>query len=365
MTKMLKQFLTICISAGLLIHSTACSNAPDETPQPPIQELIAQNRLDEAQERLRSALIQNPRNADLHYNMSVVQRLQGNLVKARSSASKAFSYAPNDPEVKLLMVEYALEFGETDEALDLYHSLPSEIRVTPRALSIHGILLSQQRKWQQASIAFQNAIDQGSQDPATYAALANSLIQQGEVDQAKTYLQKAESLNPNESDSIRQIAECYLALTDAKKARDLAMPIANDRPNDARIWSLIGRTEMILLRFRESESAFTRALAAPNATPWHKVDYAMMLFAAQRESEALKQAASAESRLAADSIRIHNPALFNLLATLYARDSQWLMANKYLTQSIQVNPNQPKVRELLAKVQTHFNAATGDNGSSN
>lgn len=356
--KLVQYNLMSLIGIGLVLFVSACSKAPAQAVSVDVSQWIAENRLDEAAEHIKNALIQKPRDPNLLYNQSVIKRLQGQLVEARGEASKALSYAPNDSSIKLLMVELALEFSETDDALELFQTLPAEIRSQPRALVINGVIYSQQRKWQEAAVLFQNAIDQGDRSLAALAALANAYAQQGKADQAKLALQQAEALQPANPDDIRQIAECYLALSDAQKARELAMPIASIRDNDARIWSLIGRCEMILLRFSESESAFTRALASPNTTPWHLVEYAMMLFAAQREEEALAKAAAAESQLMSQGVQIHNPTLYNLLATLYARDHQWLLANRYLTQSIQIDNNQPKVRELLAKVKHHFNASS-------
>jgi tetratricopeptide (TPR) repeat protein len=351
-----RTIVLLFLGIGLLTLVSACSKAPAEALSTDIAQLISENKITEADEFIKAALVKNPRDPNLLYNHSVVNRLQGNLVEARSEASKALSYAPNDPSIKLLLAEYALEFGETSDALDIFQTLPAETRAQPRALAVRGIIYTQQRKWDEAILSFQNAIQLGNQSASTYAALANAYVHKGSVDEAKKALQNAESQSPTNPGDIRQIAEAYLAVSDAQKARDLVLPLSKSTPNDARVWSLIGRAEMILLRFSEAESAFTRAITSPNTTPWHLVEYAMMLFAAQREDEALEKAAAAESQLLSQGEQFHNPSLYNLLATLYARDGQWLLANKYLSQSLQIDGNQPKVRELIIKIKEHFNA---------
>lgn len=362
----IRNVLLLLIGVGILTIGTACSKAPAEAVSIDIAQLVSDNNITEAEAQLKSALAKNPRDPNLLYNQSIIKRLQGELVEARSEASKALSYAPNDPDIKLLMAEYALEFGETGDALDIFQALPAETRAQPRALAIRGIIYTQQRKWDEAIASFQNAIQQGNQSASTSAALANAYVQKGLVEEAKKALQQAEEKSTKNPGDIRQIAEAYLGLSDAQKARDLMLPLSKTTPNDARVWSLIGRAEMILLRFSESESAFTRAITSPNNTPWHLVEYAMLLFAAQREDEALEKAASAESQLIAQGEQIHNPSLYNLLATLYARDGQWLLANKYLTQSLQIDGNQPKARELTIKIKDYFNQnSSTDNNEPN
>ena len=115
---------------------------------------------------------------------------------------------------------------------------------------------------------------------------------------------------------------------------------------------MIGRAELTLLAFGEAESTFTRALACPNSTPWNLVEYANMLFAAQREDEALQKALEAEEKITARGERITNPHLYNLLATLYARRNQLHLAQQYLQQSLDVDFSQTKVRSLLDKLNT-------------
>lgn len=360
-----RQFMLLLCCVGMLSAVTACTKAPAEAVSIDIAQLIADNQIQEAEAQLKLALAKRPRDPNLLYNQSVIKRIQGNLVEARSEASKALSYAPNDPTIKLLLAEYALEFSETGDALDLFQTLPAETRAQPRALAVRGVIYTQQRKWDEAIVSFKNAIEQGNQSASTQAALANAYAQKGAVDEAKKVLLEAEKQTTTNPGDIRQIAEAYLALSDAQKARDLVMPFSKSTPNDARVWSLIGRAEMILLRFSEAESAFTRAITSPNTTPWHLVEYALMLFAAQREDEALEKAAAAESQLISQGEQIHNPSLYNLLATLYARDGQWLLANKYLSQSLQINGNQPKVRELIIKIKEFYNNNNPENAAEN
>ena len=109
---------------------------------------------------------------------------------------------------------------------------------------------------------------------------------------------------------------------------------------------------MKLLNFGDAETAFTRALACPNTSPWIQVQYAEMLYASQREEEALAQATDAEMRIAKLNNPARNPSLYNLLATLYAKHGQTLLAQRYLNQSYQIDPSQSQIQEILNKITT-------------
>lgn len=313
--------------------------------------LIAEGRLDEAVATLSDALSRAPRQTDLLYNLAQAQRLQGRHDEARRTALKAAEISPGDDEVHLLLAEIHLELGEIMEVNNRFNRVSSEGRSTPRAQYLLGILSTHLGDLRQAEAALRSAIDLGDASASAKAALAYVVIAQGRVEEGKALLQQAETTPDQSSAAIRQLAECYLKLGDAQRALTLARSLEPEQRNDAQLWALIGRSNVKLLRFGESESAFTRALAAPNATPWHQVQYAEMLFAAQREGEALNQALAAEERLSTLRQPMRDPSLYNLLATLYARRDQGLLAHRYLQMSLRIDSQQPVAQRLMREMQ--------------
>ncbi len=334
------------IATGLL----SCSSAVPEVQHIDIEPLLNTKQYDEAETILKRALAESPKHPDILYNLAVVQRLQNRIREAKTTAQKALGISPSDDDILLLMTELNLDSGQIEEALNLFNRMSESARKKARAQRVYGIIQSQLNNWIEAEGHFRAALSLNKNDLSAKAALALALIKQGRVEDAKKHL---ESINPNQnvsSDTLYQTAECYLTMGNAQKALQLAETLIQQRPDDAKTWSLVGRAEMILMRFGESESAFTRALAAPNATIWHKLQYAEMLFAAQRENEALTLATEIEDEINDQGIILRDPTLNNLLATLYARRGQLLLANKYLKESLMIDPKQPKVRQLIKQI---------------
>lgn len=341
-----------------LLAPAACSPPPEGRETLDVNGLIRENRLEEASDIVAKALANNPRDPALLYNQAAIHRHMGELLEARELAGRAMRHAGGDGgDIRLLQAELALDFGAVDEAWQHYQALDDSTRNSPRGLLVYGLILSNRKDWLQAAAVLRSSLDRGGETPAKLAALAFAQLKSGKPEEAKTLLNRAEQSADGSPSALRQIAECHLAMANATRAREIAAELANRGPNDARVWSLLGRAEMILLRFGEAESAFTRALASPNATPWTTVEYAMMLFAARREDEALAKASEAETQLRERGRPAEDPSLFNLLATLYARKGQWLLAHQYLERSFRIDPNQAKVRELMNSL--NENAAAG------
>lgn len=338
--------------AGLMLGLGGCSSQPGETKIIDVTPLVEQGRLDEAAAEITRAMAEHPNHPGLLYNLAAIQHLQGKLDTALRTLERALQLAPQDDGIQLLMVDLLIESGDPQKAWDVFHGMSEAKRQEARPQYTLGIINSRLGNWTNAENCFRAAAGLGESSGAAKAALAFVTLKQGRLEEGKAYLLEAETVKNKSPETIRQIAESQLLIGQAAPARDLARKLAERNPNDARNWSLLGRSEMILLNFGEAESAFTRALNSPNATPWTQVEYAEMLFAARREDESLAQAAEAESRLDAQNVPLRNPALYNLLATLYADNGQTLLARKYLLRSLQADGSQAKVRHLLQK----FNA---------
>ena len=341
-------FRGLCCTVLVSLFLACAENQQNEVVD--VRTLIEQEQYSQAADRLLDALSQSPRQPDLLYNLAVVQTLQGNMQEARRTALKAQEVNPSDGAVHLLLAELHLHFGDWVAAKESLNQLSTQGRQQSRAQYNLGLLDMHLGNMKQAENAFRTAMQLGDESAMTLSALAYVLIEQDRLEESKAYLAQAEAKETIDPRATRQLAECYLELGDAQRALTLAQSLEPQQRNDAQLWSLIGRSQLKLQRYGEAESAFTRALAAPNATPWHQVEYAKMLFVANHEDQALAQALEAEERLQQSGQPIRDPELHNLLATLYARRGQMLLAHKYLNQSLDLDQNQPMVRDLLSQI---------------
>ncbi|MDP8242887.1 MAG: tetratricopeptide repeat protein [Candidatus Hinthialibacter antarcticus] len=331
----------------LLLICASCSPSQQNASAVDVTTLVKAGQYDEASEIISKALSENPRNVDLLYNFALIQRLTGDYTEARRNAVRALELSPGDDDVLLLLAELGILESQAKPAWDRLNQMSASARNRPRALYLSSMIQMQMSSLDEAEGSLRKAISLGDVSPLTKAMLAYIKIQKGQIEEGKAYLAESESASEKSDDAIRQIAECHLELGQAQNALTMAKQLSPETKRDANLWALIGRAQLTVLDFGEAESAFTRALVCPNTSPWHRAQYAEMLFAAQREDEALTQAQSAEEGLLTSGTPIQDPSLYNLLATLYARKDQMLPAHKYLQLSLSIAPNQPKVKELL------------------
>ncbi len=340
--------LAIVLFSGAMF--SACSKQPQTIRAVDVNPLIAEGKLDEAVAEITRTLAEFPNNTDLLFNLATLQHLQGKPDAAQKTLAKALTILPNDDEMNFLMVELLISTAHIQDAWDRFQMLSDAYRKRFHSQYTLGIIYSLMKNWPNAEGCFRAAIELGDPSAAAKAALAFVACIQGRLDEGKAYLVEAET-NPNQTPEDRnQIAECYLLLEQTQRARDLARKLTEQSSQDARYWSLLGRAEMKLLNFGDSESAFTRAMACPNSTPWIQVHYAEMLYASHREEEALIQATDAEERCKKLNVPILIPSLYNLLATLYAKSGQIQLSQRYLTLSYQLDPSQSRIQDLLKKI---------------
>ncbi len=346
---------------SLMVCTIACSSPDEETVIVDVTPLVKAGNLEEAEKQLVQSLARFPRNPDLLYNLASVQRMQGEIFNARRSIEKARAASPKNNAINLLRVELTLDTGRIQEAWDQFNALDPTGRQTVRAQHTLGVIHASMGNWQTAEGSFRAAIGLGDESTAAKAALVFVILKQGRTEEGKKLLQEAETQNDGSSNTLRQLAECYLLLGDAEKTLPLAKQLTERNSSDARNWSLTGRAQVILLRFGEAESSFTRAIVSPNATLWTRVQYAEMLFASRREDEALVQAIEAERLLKEMNLPATNPSLYNLLATLYGRTGQLLLAQKYLDLSYQVEKRQKNVKALLRQLSDYIDNPPDEN----
>ncbi|MBD3265592.1 tetratricopeptide repeat protein [bacterium] len=341
--------LTLCLLGLLGLVSCSPSNPKAKTID--VTPLIQQGDLAEAETILQEALTQHPGQPDLLYNLACVQRRQKQYSQARSSALKVLSFNPGDDQAILLLAQLELDMGKIQKAWDRLVQLSQQGRQSAKGQILIGSVHAKMGNWIEAEDAFRAALDLGASTALAKSSLAFVMLKLGQTQSGEQWLQEAETA-PNQSESsLRQMAECFLVLGNAQKAKAIVNQLNPESKSDAQLWSILGRAELMQMAFGKAESMFTRAIAAPNSTPWNLVEYATMLFAAQREDEALQKALEAEKKLNTMPEPINKPSLYNLLATIYARRGQILLAQQYLEQSLQTDFNQTRVKELLDKIQ--------------
>ncbi len=146
----------------------------------------------------RRALKLDPKNCHAHYNLAISLRNKSLFKEAMAESQLAAKLCPGLIDAKLLTGEIQYESGDyqgAEKTLDLAANQSSD----PRAFYDLGLNFKVQGKMAEAKTAFLNALNKAEAGEVAYKS-ANQLgiinAQQGDLANAKFYLEKAVNLSP-------------------------------------------------------------------------------------------------------------------------------------------------------------------------
>ena len=228
-----------------------------------------------------------------------------------------------------------------------------------RAQAILAVIQAHRGQWMDAEKNYHTAAELGDRSVVTRASIAFVSIKQGRIEEGKAYLKEAEALPNPSQDGLRQIAECYPRIGERPAGAGTGFGTFSKPPERRAGLVAVGpRGDDSAAGFRKRKARSRALWLLRTSHPGRKWNTRSCCSPAQREDESLTLAIETEAELEQQNEPIRNPALYNLMATLYARREQLLMAHRYLQKSLQVDPRQPRVRALLNKVTLNANAPT-------
>src|SRR5216110_3251414 len=154
------------------------------------------DRLDEAAEQYRIALLLNPNEKEVHYGLGQVLIAQSQLSEGRSELEQALRSDPNNGEFHS-EYGYALErLGQKDEAGAEY---ATATRLAPKSGVVHydyAMFLFREGKMDQAIPEFQTALKHSPNHPEAHYHLGRALFVKGDFEGAKLHYLETARLDP-------------------------------------------------------------------------------------------------------------------------------------------------------------------------
>jgi Flp pilus assembly protein TadD len=157
-------------------------------------------KLKEAAEEYRKAVNLEPNNSKWHRKVGGVLFAGGNVADAEASLKEAIRLEPNDSEYHLMLATILDKVGETDSKRDaeaeaqFREAIRLEREDSPFASTYHwwlGRFFEKRGKYEQAELAYREAIRVKPEDKTSLPYLANVLEKQGKREEAKAVRDKA------------------------------------------------------------------------------------------------------------------------------------------------------------------------------
>lgn len=232
--------------------------------------------------------------------------------------------------------------GQRDEAIQLYRALLTETPCFPPALDHLGYLL-----WLRGNIAaakdqYEALLELGCEQETVRHNLAGLAWQEGDPEAAEELFVQAEEAGP--VDEELRLERCLLELRAGRlgKARDVLETFGD--VSGSAIQAARGHLAVAEGRWSTAERLLESSAAERPDDGWVRINRGIALVHLSRYAE------GEEVFREAVEIAPALPEAHRLLGQLYASQGLYREAHLSLSTSLRLDPNQPKVRELVDRI---------------
>ena len=309
----------------------------------------------------------SPRDADIHFQMAIVEHKKGHLQKALARYQESIALDPSQLASHLALAELYEQQYSTAAALEQY-AIASQLQPSnPLVLMRSGNLLYRNGKWDDAQQAYLNVQKATPEDPTVYYWLARVAEEKKnwkeaaadaekaftlskdpqflpltayymtldhQVDNAIKYLEMAKKNDPDNANVLLFLGMNYLDLDKADKAQEALSKGVTLYPKDVQMRFHLGMTEDRLGHFDAATAQFEAILkldskntAAMNYLGYSWADRGMRLEEAEK---LLKQAVALEP---------DNGAYLDSLGWVRYKRGDAAEASHYLEQAVLRSPD--------------------------
>ncbi len=162
------------------------------------------------------AVQKNPKQADAHHYLGLVNDQSGNKVEAEKNYRKALELQPDLEESAVNLAAILVETGKFDDAATL---MKKAIAKNPKSAALQvnlGMALSGKNDVDGASKAFEEAVKLEPNNGIHLVTYASHLARNNKKDEAITKLKQAEKVSANDAGVLASVALEYKGLKDFK-----------------------------------------------------------------------------------------------------------------------------------------------------
>lgn len=230
LSELLKQHGSL---AAARIHLEKAVDQDPVDPRPLI--LLAQTEYelreyDAADEHARAVIEIDPHHVQAITLRGEIAELLGNGQLATQFYFDALTFDPNLPKVRFLTARQLFQQGATDQAAPMFRRLTEEPQVCGSYLGeawwLLGQCYSDQLRWKESAQALSAGIALRSPSLSDWKLLAESQLRAGEFRAARSSIESAKTIDPNDTENIRlselldKIGDPPVRLTDGTKTEE-------------------------------------------------------------------------------------------------------------------------------------------------
>jgi tetratricopeptide (TPR) repeat protein len=311
---------------------------------------LAQQRIDEAIERLRAAIQIDPNNPQAHFVLGTALSVKGEGAEARTELARALEIDPGMLEARRVLARVHASLGEHEYAIEegrRYLAANPDSTQTRILLAQSLVIL---RRMDQA-LAELNAIPEEERNADVLYALGRVHLAMGHDREARQYLIRAVELMPTHHDILRNLVR--LDEKEGRFAESVARVAAavEAEPENAKLRTLSGLVALMDDRTADAEADFKKAIELDPADAAGYEQLARLFAKTGRLNEAVT---TYENAIKA---RPEDPNLHYFLGTLYSFGGAQDKAIARYEDAIRYGPDLPYPKNDLA----YIYAESGEN----
>jgi tetratricopeptide (TPR) repeat protein len=222
-----------------------------------------QDKLDEAIELFKIAIILQPKKTEGHKNLAFAYAQKGDFDTAIKTYEEGIEMDPNDLELKNYLGQLYYNMKKFDEAIEILSDVVQNSQpatdVYNQALLSLAFSYDMTNQAEKAIQTYTNAIENDPENTDLLFNMGRLQQQLEKYEEAITYFKQVIENNPNDFDSMISVGNCYLQLekfTDSipyfEKATEL-------KPDSVQAWNNLGVAYFRSGQEEKGKEAFTKA----------------------------------------------------------------------------------------------------------
>ncbi len=165
--------------------------------------LLSQKRFDEVQEQIDIVIKQSPSSLAANFLLGLLEIERKNLQEAKDVFHKILSNTKSHPQSSLLLANIYYEEGQFEQAKNYITQFQLAFPNNLPALKLAAAIQLRLGKPADAIEILQPNINQASNDSQFFALLGSAYLDNGDIDKATVYLDRAAELAPGDEASIK------------------------------------------------------------------------------------------------------------------------------------------------------------------
>ncbi len=309
---------------------------------------ISDGDIADAAQTLQFVVKNAPNNSEAHYALGVALDKQGFTDRAEGEWRQALSLNPNLLDAERALADAAMEQGDMNTLQDAANQLIRLQPAAPEGYALRAVSNMNLNQYPQAEQDIRRAIEIAPQSAYGYVELGNLRFLQKRYDEASAAYQQALERNAGSFDALRGLVNTFVA----QKQVDQAIVRVNEQiakfPNDSNFRNLLGS---LLYHNKKDLNAAENALEKATALDQHNVDAWMQLSELRADKGEIDQAVATGERALSENP--HRPKLSILVGNLYESKADWEKAQDAYQNALVLSPQNPVASNDLARVMLH------------